>query len=335
MVAAHIRKPTQIEALWRPYGACEREPPAESLRAKGPPEHSLGLSAAMPQDPIRARHAPYRGARLEIPTISLSRRDRTLLHLAMAKSNPRSQSLKGAAPSNPSSPAPATAPKAPAELQAKFDADPAFQKAFTALTPGRQRGYIFHFSDAKQSATRTARIEKCAPKILQGRGLLDRDKTPATPKPVSTSKPTGEKAKPAPAAGAVKLLSGGNPQIPKGDGDAPVQAYITALPGWKQPLAERLDLLITLLVPEVRKAVKWNSPFYGVEGQGWFLNLHAFTHYLRLTFFAGASLKPTPPGHTPKSGEARWLDLHETTPFDEKRLVTWIKQAAVIPGWTP
>jgi len=243
----------------------------------------------------------------------------------------------------PDDPTPAdSAPeKIPAELQAAFTADPALKKAFTALTPGRQRGYLFHFTGAKQSATRTARIEKCRPQILKGQGLHDWDKTAAKskqPQPDSTPTPAkagGKPAKPTAAGAAVKLLSGGNPQIPKGDGDAPVQAYIAAMPGWKREVGERLDLLITLLVPHVRKAVKWNSPFYGVEGQGWFLNLHVFTKYIRLTFFAGTSLKPTPPGHTPKSGNARWLDLHEADEFDEKQLITWIKQAVKLPGWAP
>ena len=130
----------------------------------------------------------------------------------------------------------------------------------------------------------------------------------------------------------VTLLSGGNPQIPKGDGDAPVQAYLAAMPGWKRELGRRLDALIVRTVPDVRKAVKWNSPFYGVEGQGWFLSFHVFTRYVKLTFFKGAALEPPPPGSTPKSGEARWLDLHEGE-FDEAQLGDWIRQAAAIPGW--
>lgn len=129
-----------------------------------------------------------------------------------------------------------------------------------------------------------------------------------------------------------KLLSGGNPQIPKGEGDGPVQAYIAAMPGWKRDLGERLDALIVRTLPGVNKAVKWNSPFYGVEGQGWFASFHVFTRYVKLTFFKGASLKPSPPGGTDKSGEARWIDLHEGE-FDEARLADWIRQAAALPGW--
>ena len=130
----------------------------------------------------------------------------------------------------------------------------------------------------------------------------------------------------------VTLLSGGNPQIPKGEGDAPVRAYIAAMPGWKSELGRRLDALIEREVPGVRKAVKWNSPFYGVEGQGWFASFHVFTRYVKLTFFKGTSLDPLPPGGTPKSGETRWLDIHEGA-WDEARLADWIRQAAAIPGW--
>lgn len=133
--------------------------------------------------------------------------------------------------------------------------------------------------------------------------------------------------------GTVALLSGGNPQIAKADGDAAVQAYIGAMPGWKRDVGERLDELIERAVPEVRKAVKWNSPFYGVEGQGWFLSFHVFTRYVKVTFFAGSSLKPAPPGFTPKSGAARWIDIHEGDGFDEKQMATWVKQAVKLPGW--
>jgi hypothetical protein len=132
-----------------------------------------------------------------------------------------------------------------------------------------------------------------------------------------------------------KLLSGGNPQIPKGDGDAPVQAYIAAMPGWKQDIGRKLDALITKSVPGVQKAVRWNSPFYGVEGRGWFLGAHCLTKYVKVTFFRGLSLKPIPPGGTPKSGDARWLDIYEDDGFDEKQMTAWIKQAAALPGWIP
>jgi hypothetical protein len=133
----------------------------------------------------------------------------------------------------------------------------------------------------------------------------------------------------------VKLLSGGNPQIAKGDGDAPVQAYIAAMPGWKSGLGRRIDALVVETVPDVRKAVKWNSPFYGVEGQGWFLSFHVLTRYVKLTFFNGIALSPPPPGHTAKSGDSRWLDIYEDDAVDEAQLAEWIRQAAAVPGWTP
>jgi hypothetical protein len=130
----------------------------------------------------------------------------------------------------------------------------------------------------------------------------------------------------------VVLLSGGNPQIAKGDGNAPVQAYIAAMPGWKRDVGKRLDALIVRNVPDVRKAVRWNSPFYGVEGQGYFLSLHVFTDYIKVTFFAGMSLRPIPPGGTAKSKDARWIDIHEGE-LDEAQMATWAKQAAAVPGW--
>jgi hypothetical protein len=187
-------------------------------------------------------------------------------------------------------------------------------------------------------------------------------RTPAKAKPKSkdtprTSKPrksattsrsalkAGAKAKPGATeakltkarkgAKAVVLLSGGNPQIAKGDGDAPVQAYIAGMPGWKRDLGKRLDALIVRNAPNVRKAVKWNSPFYGIEGQGWFLSFHVFTRYVKVTFFAGTSLKPVPPGGTERSKDSRWLDLHEGDPLDEAQLAKWVKQAAAVPGWIP
>lgn len=130
----------------------------------------------------------------------------------------------------------------------------------------------------------------------------------------------------------MKLLSGGNPQIAKGDGDAPVQAYIAAMPGWKREVGERLDAIITRTVPKVRKAVKWNSPFYGIEGKGWFLSFHVFTKYLKVGFFQGAALKPVPPGAS-KDKNMRYLDIYEGDQFDEKQMASWVKQAARLPGW--
>ena len=157
-------------------------------------------------------------------------------------------------------------------------------------------------------------------------------------RPGSKAKRTTAKAGPgkAPKGGkkGVVLLSGGNPQIAKADGDAPVQQYIAAMPGWKSALGKRLDRLIVKTVPNVRKAVKWNSPFYGVEGKGWFLSFHVFTRYVKVTFFRGASLEPLPPGPS-KDRNTRYLDIHENDELDEKQFASWVKQAAALPGWKP
>ncbi|HYE45907.1 MAG TPA: DUF1801 domain-containing protein, partial [Caulobacter sp.] len=125
-------------------------------------------------------------------------------------------------------------------------------------------------------------------------------------------------------------LSGGNPQIPKGYGDGPVQAYIAAMPGWKQAVGRRLDALIEATVPGVTKAVKWNSPFYGTEKDSWFLSLHCFNRYIKVTFFRGTSMDPVPPGKS-KHPEVRYLDIHENE-FDDTQIAAWIKQASGLPG---
>ena len=149
-----------------------------------------------------------------------------------------------------------------------------------------------------------------------------------TEKPVKVPK----KASPKRAPSKPRLLSGGNPQIAKGDGNAPVQAYIAAMPGWKRSVGRRLDELIVRTVPGVRKSVKWNSPFYGVEGQGYFLNFHCFTKYVKVAFFRGASLRPKPPGES-KDKNVRYLDIYEHDQIDEVQLTNWIRQAAALPGW--
>ncbi len=131
----------------------------------------------------------------------------------------------------------------------------------------------------------------------------------------------------------VVLLAGGNPQIAKADGDAPVQAYIAAMPDWKREVGQRLDALIVRAAPSVQKAVKWNSPFYGVAGQGWFLSFHVFTHYVKVTFFRGAALRPLPPGAS-KQPDVRSVDIREGE-LDEARMTTWVRQAAALPGWAP
>ena len=135
-----------------------------------------------------------------------------------------------------------------------------------------------------------------------------------------------------PEAGAApRLLSGGNPQIPKGQGDAPVKAYIAAMPGWKSEVGRRLDALIEAAVPDVAKAVKWNSPLYGLEGQGWFLGVHVFAKYIKLAFFRGASLDPVPPVES-KQKDVRYFHIHEGDQIDEARLTDWVKQASQLPG---
>jgi hypothetical protein len=131
-----------------------------------------------------------------------------------------------------------------------------------------------------------------------------------------------------------RLLSGGNPQIPKGEGDAPVRAYLSAVPGWKRAIGRRLDALIARAVPKAIKAVKWNSPFYGVEGKGWFLSFHCFTRYVKVCFFRGGSLSPLPPGES-KDKAVRYLDIREKDAIDEALVSDWIRQAADLPGWKP
>ena len=151
-------------------------------------------------------------------------------------------------------------------------------------------------------------------------GKVERSSAPSSKAPSTAAKPA--------------LLAGGNPQIAKADGDAPVQAYIAAMPGWKRDVGRRLDALIVRTVPHVRKAVRWNSPFYGVEGQGWFLNFHCFTKYVKVAFFRGTSLRPVPPGES-RHEEARYLDIREDDQIDEKLVAGWIRQASKLPGWVP
>jgi len=139
------------------------------------------------------------------------------------------------------------------------------------------------------------------------------------------------KKKRAEAQSGPRLLSGGNPQIPKGEGDGPVQAYIAAMPEWKRGLGEYLDALILRVAPDVHKAVKWNQPFYGFEGEGWFISFRCYTKYVQLSFFRGSSLDPVPPKGS-KHPEVRYLDIHENDAIDERQLVSWIEQASNLPG---
>jgi hypothetical protein len=156
----------------------------------------------------------------------------------------------------------------------------------------------------------------------------------AARKPTRTANKPAARARPLARKAGPKLLSGGNPQIAKADGNAPVQAYLAAMPGWKRDVGRRLDALIERTVPAVRKAIKWNSPFYGVEGQGWFLNFHCLTSYIKIAFFRGASLRPVPPGAS-RHQDVRYLDLREHDELDTAQLATWIRQAAALPGWVP
>jgi hypothetical protein len=176
---------------------------------------------------------------------------------------------------------------------------------------------------AGRTSSKSARgAKKDAGKRVAAQAARPR-KAPARPSALKTTKA----AKPT-------LLAGGNPQIAKADGDAPVQAYIAAMPGWKSGIGRNLDALIVRTVPGVRKAVKWNSPFYGVEGQGWFLSFHTFTNYVKVTFFRGASLRPVPPGES-RHKEVRYVDIRRDDQLDQTQLTKWVRQAAALPGWVP
>ncbi len=158
---------------------------------------------------------------------------------------------------------------------------------------------------------------------------------PAKPGPAVKGKRSARtKGKGRSVAAKPTLLAGGNPQIAKADGDAPVQAYIAAMPGWKRDLGRHLDALVVRTVPGVNKAIRWNSPFYGIESQGWFLNFHCFTKYVKVAFFRGTSLRPLPPGES-KHAQVRYLDIHEDDQLDEELMVSWIRQASELPGWVP
>jgi hypothetical protein len=172
--------------------------------------------------------------------------------------------------------------------------------------------------------TMAGKRSKISAKAAKKAGARRGGASAAKPRKATPKSRTRKAAKPV-------LLSGGNPQIAKAYGDAPVQAYIAAMPGWKRDVGRRLDALIVRTVPGVRKAVKWNSPFYGMEGQGWFLSLHCFTKYVKLAFFRGMSLRPRPPGES-KTKHTRYLDIHEDDRIDEAQLADWVKQASHLPG---
>ena len=182
-------------------------------------------------------------------------------------------------------------------------------------------------------------MSKAKPKA-QGTSRASKPRKSATTsksqaKACAKAKPCASEAKPIKVREGGKvavLLSGGNPRIAKADGDAPVQAYIARMPGWKRDLGKRLDAAIVRNVPNVRKAVQWNSPFYGIEGQGWFLGIHTFTHYVKVAFFRGTSLRPVPPGAS-KDKNTRYIDIREGDKIDEAQMATWVKRAAALPGW--
>ncbi|WP_394828082.1 DUF1801 domain-containing protein [Pendulispora albinea] len=168
-----------------------------------------------------------------------------------------------------------------------------------------------------KTAKRPSRTANAKPAVTKGA------RAPAAKK--------GAKTKAPPAGAKPVLLSGGNPRIAKDEGDAPVQAYIAAMPGWKRGLGRRLDALIVRTVPRVRKAVRWNSPFYGIEGQGWFLTFHCFAQYVKVTFLRGRSLLPRPPVAS-KHPNVRYFHIHEDDSLDEELLANWIQQASELPG---
>jgi hypothetical protein len=181
---------------------------------------------------------------------------------------------------------------------------------------------------AKRAAAKTTKPRKAAAKSTA------RKSTKATTKQsqAASSKATASKSKsPATATKKPALLSGGNPQIPKGYGNAPVKAYIAAMPGWKSKVGRRLDAIIVRTVPKVHKAVKWNSPFYGIEDDNWFLSYHCFDKYIKVAFFRGASLQPAPAVKS-KHKDVRYLHIHEDDSFDEAQFAEWVKQASQLPG---
>ncbi len=177
--------------------------------------------------------------------------------------------------------------------------------------------------DSRLSAGKARPKVKATSRAGKPRKSAAKSKSP--PKAGTKAKPGGSEAKP------LKLLAGGNPRIAKADGDAPVQAYIAGMPGWKGDVGRQLDALIARNVPNVRKAVKWNSPLYGIEGHGWFIGVHTLTHYVKVAFFRGTSLRPVPLGAS-KGRDARYIDVREGDMLDEAQMATWVKQAAALPG---
>lgn len=207
------------------------------------------------------------------------------------------------------------------ELKRRLATDPELASAFEALTPGRRKGWNIHIGQAKQAETRERRLDKAVPKILAGKGHFDRDDG-------------GRATRKAPVKNAdgVVLLAGGNPQIAKADGPEPVAAYLDAMPDWRQGIGRHLDSLIERAVPDVAKAVRWNSPFYGVEGLGWFVSFRCFDRYVKVTFLNGAKLEPVPPIDG-KEPDVRYAHIGEGDEIDDTVYLEWMHQASTIPGW--
>ncbi len=222
------------------------------------------------------------------------------------------------ASSKPETRPPARKPAAAKSLPSKVKAP--------AKTPGK----------APTPTKKTAALAKPAPAATRNVAAPARKPTAVAKKaaaPIQKTAPAKKRPAAALANSATKpvLLSGDNPQIAKADGDAPVQAYIAAIPDdWRRGLCARLDALVEANVPQVTKAVRWNSPFYGIAGQGWFLGYHVFAKFIKVSFFKGASLNPAPAGGTGE--DARWVNLHEGG-LDEAQMVAWIRRAAALPGW--
>lgn len=203
-----------------------------------------------------------------------------------------------------------------------------------ATTSTRPRATMDLETDTRKSTQKIANkaAKKTVTKTAAKTTSKTAAKTPAkspTKKSMATAKPTAAGKR---ATAKPKLLSGGNPQISKSEGDAPVQKYIAAMPGWKRDVGRRLDAIISRAVPQVQKAVKWNTPFYGIKGQGWMLDFHCFTKYVKVGFFRGGSLRPLPPGVS-KDKNVRYLDIYENDKFDEAQFKDWVKQASKLPGW--
>ncbi len=194
-----------------------------------------------------------------------------------------------------------------------------------AKTVSRSSAKAAKKAGAKRPAAKSTKSARAAKSIKSARAA--KSAKPAKGVKSAKTRTTATKSPP----GKPALLSGGNPQIAKGYGDEPVQAYIAAMPGWKSELGRRIDALVVRAVPSVRKAVKWNSPFYGMEEKSFFLSFHCFTKYIKVAFFRGASLRPDLPGQS-KHTDVRYLDIHEHDALDEAQFVSWVKQASELPG---